>query len=74
VRANHIGGAMVSVLALSAVDPSIKPCTKDYQIGIFCFKQLQGGRAKLRWLRIRVMCLSGATCLSTDCCFSELEL
>ena len=72
--ANRIGGAMVSVLALSAVDPSIEPCTKDYKIGIFCFTQLQGVRAKLRWCKIRVMCLSGATCLSTDCCFSELEL
>jgi hypothetical protein len=47
VHANHIVGAMVSVLALSAVDPSIKPCTKDYQIGIFCFKQLQGGRVEV---------------------------
>jgi len=24
------------------------------------------------WLRIRIMCPSGATCLSADCCFSEL--
>jgi len=26
------------------------------------------------WLRIRIMCPSGATCLPTDCCLSELAL
>ena len=31
-------------------------------------------RAKTGWLRIRIMCPSGATCLSADCCFSELSL
>ena len=30
--------------------------------------------AKLGWLGIRLMCLSGATCQPTDCCFSELSL
>ena len=37
---NHIGGVMVSVLALSAVDRGFKPPTgqtKDYKIGICCF-------------------------------------
>jgi hypothetical protein len=29
---------------------------------------------KTDWLRIRIMCLCGATCLSADCCFSELVL
>jgi hypothetical protein len=33
-----------------------------------------GERAKTGWLRIRIMCQSGATCLSMDCCFSELAL
>jgi len=26
------------------------------------------------WLRIRLICPSGATCLPADCCFSELAL
>jgi hypothetical protein len=30
--------------------------------------------AKTGWLRIRIMCPSGATCLPADCCFSELAL
>jgi hypothetical protein len=28
----------------------------------------------LFWHGIRIMCSSGATCLSADCCFSELAL
>jgi hypothetical protein len=31
-----------------------------------------GERAKTVWFGIRIMCLSGATCLPADCCFSEL--
>ena len=31
-------------------------------------------RAKTGWLRIRIMCLSGATCLSADCRFSQHKL
>jgi uncharacterized membrane protein (Fun14 family) len=37
---DHIGGVMVSVLALSAVDREFEPQTgqiKDYKIGICCF-------------------------------------
>ena len=37
---NRIGGIMVSVLALSAVDRGFEPRsgqTKDYRIGICCF-------------------------------------
>ena len=33
---------------------------------------LQGVRAKTGWIGIRIMSASGATCPSTDCCFSEL--
>jgi len=36
--------------------------------------QHEGERAKTDWLRIRIMWLSGAICLSADCCFSELAL
>ena len=31
-------------------------------------------RAKTGWLRIRIMCPNGATCLFADCYFSELAL
>ena len=34
--------------------------------------QHYGVRAKTGWLKIRIMYQSGATCLSTDCYFSEL--
>jgi hypothetical protein len=37
---NHIGGVMVSVLALGAVDRGFDPRsghTRDYEIGICCF-------------------------------------
>jgi hypothetical protein len=36
--------------------------------------QHYGERAKMGWLGIRIMCLIGATCLSTDSCFSELSM
>ena len=49
--------------------------TKDYKLGICCFSAkhaaLTGEIAKTGWLGISIMCPSGATCLSADCCFSE---
>jgi hypothetical protein len=51
--------------------------TKDYKIDICCFSAKHAAlkeRAKTGWLGIRIMCPSGATCLSADCCFSELAL
>jgi hypothetical protein len=36
--------------------------------------QHYGDRARTGRLGIRIMCPSGATCLSADCCFSELAL
>ena len=77
---NRIGGVMVSVLATSAVDRGFEPGsgqTQDYRIGICCFSARHaalGERAKTGLLGIRIMCPSGATCLSEDCCFSELTL
>ena len=71
---------MVSVLASSAVDRGFEPWlgqTKDYQIGIYHFSAKRAAlrvTAKIGWLGIRIMCPSGATCLPTDCCFSELSL
>ena len=36
--------------------------------------QHYGQRAKTGWLGIRIICQSGAPCLSADCCLSELAL
>ena len=36
--------------------------------------QHSADRAKTGWLRIRIICESGAKYLSADCCFSELAL
>ena len=75
---NHIGGVMVSVLSLCAVDCGFEPRvgqTKDCKISICCFFAKHAAlRRKSKELGIRIMCLNGATCLSTDCCFSELAL
>ena len=62
VDANCTNCNMVSVLALSVVDRVFEP------------RSGQGERAKTGWLRFSIMCPSGATCLSADCCFSELAL
>ena len=62
---------MISVLVTGAVDCGFEPRsaeTKDYIIGICCFS------AKTGWLGIRLICPSGTTSLSADCCFSELAL
>jgi hypothetical protein len=50
--------------------------TKDYEIGMCCFsaKHALRRKSKTSWLGIRIMCSSGAPCLSADCCFSELAL
>ena len=71
---------MVSMLVSSAVDHRFEPQsgqTKDYEIGICCFSAKHAAlreREKTEWLGIRIMCQRGATCLSADCCFSELAL
>jgi len=69
---NRINGIMVS-----AVDHGFEPQsgqTKDYKIGICCFSAKHAAlRRKTKdcgWLGICLMCLSGPTCLSEDCCFS----
>jgi hypothetical protein len=71
---------MVSVLTSSVVDRGFKSRsgqTKDYKIGICCFSAKYAAlrRKSKDWLaQIRIMCQSGVTCLSVDCCFSELAL
>jgi hypothetical protein len=70
---------MVSMLASSAVDRGFehRSCqTKDF--GIFCFSAKHAAlRRKSKDCLARnqdIMCLSGATCLSADCCSSGLAL
>ena len=73
---------MVIVLASSVVDSGFEPRssqTIDYEIGICCFSAEHTAlrRRSKDWLArlgIRVMCQSGVTCLSADCCFNELVL
>ena len=62
----RICGVTVNVLASSAVDRGFVASSLS--------TQHSGERAKTGWLGIMIMCRSGATCLSTDCCFSELAL
>ena len=71
---------MLSVIASSAVDcefesRSVKPRTIKF---VFVASPLStrqcGERTKIGWLGIRIMRQRSATCLSTDCCFSELAL
>ena len=60
---------MVSVFSSSAVDRVFEHRSgqiKDY------IKLVE--RANTGWLGIRIMCPSGVTCISMDCCFSELAL
>jgi hypothetical protein len=67
---------MVSVLAWSVVDHGFEPRlgqTKDYYIGIRCFfaKHAALRRKSKDWLAQNQ---KNSTCLSADCCFSELAL
>ena len=72
---NQIGDAMVSKLTSSVIDREFESWsgqTNDYKIGICCFSSkhaiLMNKRAKTGWLGIRIMCTSGATCLTISSC------
>jgi hypothetical protein len=71
---------MVALLVSSSVDRGFEPRsgkTIDYKIGICCFSTKHAALRRKRntgWLEIRIICPSGATCLSADCCYSELAL
>ena len=77
---HRIGGVMVSVLVSSAVDRGfesgrVKPRTIKLVFVISSLStQHYGERAKIGWLRIRIMFPNGVTFLPADCCFSELAL
>jgi len=59
---------MVSVLDLTAVT------IKLVSVASTLSTQYSGERADSGWLGIGIMCASGATCISADCCFTELAL
>ena len=63
---------MISMLASSAGDRGFKPGL------VFVVSPVstrhEGERAKTGWIGIRIVCSSEGTCLSTDCCFSELAI
>ena len=71
---------MVGVLASSAVDRGIEPRScqiYDYKIGIGCFSDTHTTlrrKSKDCLARNQDNVSQWATCLSTDCCFSELAL
>ena len=69
---------MVNVLTSNAIDRGFESRsgqTKDYKIGICCFSAKHAAlRRKMKDWLARIMCLSGATCQSANCCFSELTL
>ena len=70
---------MVSAITSSLVDRMFWPQLdqlKDYLIGIIFFYAKHAAlrsksKTKTGWLGIQ-MCQSGVSCLSADCCYSEL--
>ena len=67
------------VIVLASVDRGLElrsGQTKDYEIGIGCFSAMHAALKKKSkdWLEIMLMCPSGATYLSGDCCFSDIAL
>jgi hypothetical protein len=76
IKTNRIGGVIVSVRYIVGSSPGrVKPMTiKLVFVASPLSTQHLGEIAKTGWLGIRIMCPSGATCLSVDCCFSELAL
>jgi hypothetical protein len=70
----RIGGVVVTMLVSSWFERWLGQRT-DYKICIFCFSAKHAAlRKKTGWFGSKIMCLSRATCLSTDWCFSELAL
>ena len=77
IKINRIGGVIVSVRYIVGSSPGrVKPMTIKL---VFVASPLSTyssikEKEQRRWLIIKIMCLGGATCLPTDCCFSELAL
>jgi hypothetical protein len=76
---NLIGGVMVTLLASNLVDRGFDPQlgqTKYYTIGICCLSAKHAAlkRKSKDWLGLNQHMSEWASCLSTDCCFSELSV
>jgi hypothetical protein len=71
---------IVCMLDSSAVDGGSEHRsgpTKDYENGIYCVYDKHAPlrrKSKYRLLGIMIICPIWASCLSVDCCFSELAL
>ena len=69
---------IVLVLSMSVVDCGFEPRSGQLKTVKLIFvasplsMQCSGERAKTGCLGIRIMCLSGVTCLPAYCCFSEV--
>jgi hypothetical protein len=79
VDINRIGSVKGNELASSSVDHEFEHRwgrAKDYEIGICCFssKHATLRRKSKDWLVRKQLCPNEATCLSAECCFSELAL
>ena len=74
------GDVMVSVFASSAIDSVFEPRSRQTKwlklvsVASPLSMQHKGVRAKTGWIGIRIICPGAATCLSEDCCFSQLAL
>ena len=77
---NRIDGIIVSVLASSVIECGFEPRlsqTNQSKLTLAASplgRQHYWVRTKTGWLKIRMMCPSGATYLLADCCFSELAI
>ena len=70
----RIGGVMVSVNVCSSPGWVMPKTMKWVCVASPLITQHSGERAKTVFLGFRIMCPSGATCLTADCCFRELAL
>jgi hypothetical protein len=69
----YLNNVMVSVLASSAVNRGFETRSDKTRAKKLAFVTFPI-RAKTGWLGIRIMCPSRATCISTNCYFSELAI
>ena len=68
-----VGGVVVFVLVLNVGRSSVRATGGSKFIFTVSLLSLKV-RAKTGWVGIGIIFPSGATCLLTDCCFSELGL
>ena len=63
----HIGGVMANMLTSNVIDRGFEPKTTKLEFVASLHTALRNKSKDLsNWLGIRIMCLTGATCLTTD--------